>query len=354
MDAMGHERASNEGPEIRVDAEVGKRLIEVRRGVTAVRHLRASLVQLAYATAARPGYEGILLLPDAAVTRERLRHEWQLAASVFRPETTERLSLVLGEHAPFQGIPRDPDPETAQVLEGVLARAQAPAGVRRTRGDAQFVVLKVLFHHWLTSAEPVTAQWLMRRSGYTYPTVAGVLEKLGSLVERTSDRRLRIRWFSREELLRLTALSDASRAAARFVDRSGRPRSPEAHLRRLEKLAPGGVGVGGVLGALHYFPELDLAAPPRLDLSRHGAAHSDDFGFIHDLDPALERVEDPLAPATVVVHAIRHAESLFEPREGGLAWADPVECLLDLHEARLDAQAAQFFEALQRGRPKSR
>jgi hypothetical protein len=34
-----------------------------------------------------------------------------------------------------------------------------------------------------------------------------------------------------------------------------------------------------------------------------------------------------------------------------LAWADPVECLLDLHEARLEMQASQFLEALQRNRP---
>jgi hypothetical protein len=43
--------------------------------------------------------------------------------------------------------------------------------------------------------------------------------------------------------------------------------------------------------------------------------------------------------------------SSFTPRDGGLAWADPVECLLDLHEARLEMQASQFLEALQRNRP---
>ena len=66
---------------------------------------------------------------------------------------------------------------------------------------------------------------------------------------------------------------------------------------------------------------------------------------------ALKRVEDPLAPANVAVHAVRHADAQFTPREGGLAWADPVECLFDLHEARLEMQAAQFLEGLQRQRP---
>ena len=74
---------------------------------------------------------------------------------------------------------------------------------------------------------------------------------------------------------------------------------------------------------------------------------------MHELDPALKRVDDPLEPATVIVHAVRHAASLFSPRKGGLQWADPVECLLDLHEAHLERQGAQFLESLQRRRPKT-
>jgi hypothetical protein len=41
------------------------------------------------------------------------------------------------------------------------------------------------------------------------------------------------------------------------------------------------------------------------------------------------------------------ADPLFAPREGGLAWADPVECLLDLHEAKRDMQAGQFRDYLE-------
>jgi hypothetical protein len=95
---------------------------------------------------------------------------------------------------------------------------------------------------------------------------------------------------------------------------------------------------------------VDLGGVPRLDLSQHGSGRPD-LGFIEKLDPALKRVDDPLEPATVVVHQVRHATSLFQARKGGLHWADPVECLLDLHEARLDAQAAHFLKALERARP---
>ena len=352
MDAMESKRAGSGASDFRVDAEVGKRLIEVKAGVTAVRNLRASIMHLAYATAARPGYEGILLLPDAIMTPGRLRREWQLAASVLRAGVIGRLSLCMGDSAPFTGIPRDPDADTQRILEEVLAGERMATGTGRTRGDAQFVVLKVLLHHWLTSGEAVTTEWLMRTSGYSYPTIASVLERLGSLIDRRSDRRVRIRWFSREEFARLVSFSDGARATARFVDRSGEPRTLETHLRRLEKLAPRGVGIGGVLGARHYFPDLDMAGTPRLDLSQHIRTRHLDLGFIHGLDPALKRVDDPLEPATVVVHAVRHADPLFENREGGLPWADPLECLLDLHEARLDLQAGQFLDALQRQRPR--
>ena len=73
-----------------------------------------------------------------------------------------------------------------------------------------------------------------------------------------------------------------------------------------------------------------------------------------ELDPALKQVEDPLTPASVVVHAVRHADAQFIPRDSGLAWADPLECLFDLYEARLDMQAGQFLEALQRQRPNTK
>ena len=111
------------------------------------------------------------------------------------------------------------------------------------------------------------------------------------------------------------------------------------------------LAIGGVLGARHYDPKLDLVGIPRLDLSQHSPRRRLDLGFIRSLDPALKLVEDPLEPATVVVHAVRHAHSLFSPREGGLQWADPIECLLDLHEARLEQQATELLDALEARRP---
>ncbi|HEX7479413.1 MAG TPA: hypothetical protein VF331_16540 [Polyangiales bacterium] len=334
-----------------LDAEVGHRLIEVKPGVTALRAVRMGLMELAYALADRPGFDAFLVLTDTTVTTERLRREWSLAASVLRPDLADKLSLCIRTGDRFIGIPRDPDPETQSILVEVVARERTQPGSRVARVDASFVVVKILLHHWLTNGSPVTTDWLARTCGFSYPTIASVLRGLGGLIERGSDRRVRLRWFPREEFARLLAMADRTRATVRFSDRSGQPRSPEAHLRRLEKIKPPGIALGGVLGAKHFFSDLDLVGVPRLDLSQHAPNGHADLGFVEKIDPALKRVQDPLEPASVVVHVIRHADPLFTSREGGLHWADPVECLFDLYEARLDAQASQFLEALQRSRP---
>jgi hypothetical protein len=336
-----------------VDAEVGHRLIEVKIGVSGLRSVRLGLIQMAYALAERPKSKGYLVLSQVAITRGRLLEEWKFAAAVLRRETLERMFLCMEEGGRFDGIPDTPDPETQRVLLQVLERERAQAAPRIARADASFVVLEILLHQWLTSGQFLTADWLARTSGYTYPTVANVLRSLGSLIERGSDRRFRLRWFPREELARLVSMSGRARATARYADRSGQPRSPEAHLARLEKLNLPGLAIGGVLGAKHYFPDLDIVGTPRLDISLHARDHSVDLDFIEKLDPALQRVMDPLEPASVAVHNVYHAKSLFVPREGGMQWADPVECLLDLHEARLEMQAAQFLDALSKQRPLS-
>lgn len=345
--------ATNRGPQdFVIDAEVGNRLIEVKIGVAGLRNVRLGLMQLAYALTERPHSEGYMLLSDVEVTWERLETEWQKAAAVLRKEPLARMVLCVEAKGEIRGIPRTPDPVTQRILLDVLEVQRGKHRPRQVKADASFVVLKVLLHHWLTNGEFVTANWLARTAGYSYPTVANVLGRLGSLIERGPKRRLRLRWFPHEEWVRLISLSDQARSTVRFADRSGQPRAPEDHLARLEKINPKEVAIGGVLGAKHYFPDLDIVGTPRLDLSVWSGDIRTNFDLIRMLDPALQCVQDPREPASVVVHTIYHADPLFEPRAWGLHWADPVECMLDLHDARLDLLAGQFLEALQQRRPR--
>lgn len=334
-----------------VDARIGNAVIEVKFGVDAIRTLRTSLMQVAYTAGEDPTARGFIVLVDSPISEERLRHEWEKAATVLRSDVLLRLTICLQTPDRFLGIPHDPDAKTQRVLSEVVETERGR--MHTTRTDYSFIIQKLLLHRWLTNPEPVTSEWLGRTAGCSYPAVARALNSLGSLVERTSDRRVTLRWFPEDVFARIAATADRARSTTRFADQSGQPRSVESHLRRLEKLSPPGLAVGGALGANHYDPGLDLVGTPRLDLSLHCPGKKPDLDFIQRLDPALKRVDDPLAPANVVLHAVRHADPLFTPRDGGLAWADPVECLFDLHEARLDQQANQFLKTLQRQRPAS-
>ena len=55
--------------------------------------------------------------------------------------------------------------------------------------------------------------------------------------------------------------------------------------------------------------------------------------------PALLEAEERDYAAVPVVHPVCRQMSFFQPESNGAQWADPVECLLDLHEARLESQA---------------
>ena len=332
-----------------VDVRVGDALIEVKFGVDALRTLRTSLMQVAYAVGDDPATRGYVVLVDSPISEERLRHEWNRAAAVLHGDVLHRLTICLHTPNHIVGIPHDLDTETQRILSEVVEAKRGRMHTART--DYAFVIQKILLHRWLTNPEPVTSDWLARTAGCSYPAVARALRSLGSLIDRSSDRRVSLRWFPADAVARLATTAERARSTVRFADQSGQPRSAESHIRRLEKLNPPGLAISGVLGAKHYDSDLDLVGTPRLDLSQHCPGRKLNLGFIERLDPALKRVEDPLAPANLVVHAVRHADPLFTPRAGGLAWADPVECLFDLHEARLDQQAAQFLETLQRQRP---
>ena len=119
-------------------------------------------------------------------------------------------------------------------------------------------------------------------------------------------------------------------------------------LVRSRQLRKGGfLGLGGTMGARHWYPDLDLHGDPRLDLSLHCPQDRMDLDFVEKLDPALDREEDPAAPASLAIHAIRRKEACFTESDKGYSIADPVECMLDLHELRLETQADSLYRFLE-------
>ncbi len=340
------------GTDYQPDSVVDDTLIEVKRETDAVSTVRSALLKLAYAVTDRgQTTKGILLVIDPKITDERLDEEEKYAKKVLEPGITKRLGIVVYQDGELRGCPDGMTIEVRREL-GRLAGAELAKKVAKIHsGAAYYEILRILVHQWLLNKGPMTALWLANTAGCTYPTVATALQRLGSTIKRHSDRRIELAQFPREEWAGLVAMSKQARSTMRFADRSGQPRSPESLLRRLEKMGQPNVGVGGAIGARHYYPKLDLIGSPRLDLTIHG--NRVDRDFVKHIDPALRPVQDPNEPANVAIHFVRRQDSLFEPRPEGLLWADPVECLLDLHEMRLESQAREFLNSFPPARGKA-
>ncbi len=319
--------------------------------ITATRTLRAELLTVAAAVAQTPGRTGILRLVHPRISEQRLEQEWRAAVEVVRPNILSRLCVQVD-------LP-DGRSRVFTAQRGTLPETWTPhpaprRGFRLPARDLSFAVEKLLVWAWLTREGPLTRTWVERTVGCTYPTVAAVVERLGSAILRHPDRRIELKSVPREEWARLFALSGKARSVMRFVDRSGQTGTAAGLLQRLGRLVPSGVAVGGVAGTRYHYPDLDLVGLPRLDLSVHAPNRDVDIGFIRSLDPALKQAKDSAEPALLVLHFVRHREPLVVPNPGSLPWADPVECLLDLHEAGLEAQALEFLDTLASRGPRSR
>jgi hypothetical protein len=341
-------------PGFRADAVLDDSVYEVLVESRDARRLRSALMEMSRIASAKKVNRVILVLEEPGITISRLHEEWDGAASVIRPDLFARLSMVIRQSGKWSGFPAAPNASEVPVLEEIIQHeiAARPASLNRS-SEARYDILRILIHQWLLAKGPVTIGSLMEISGTSHPTVSRALAGFDHYLKRHSDRSVELRSFPPDEWTRLLAVSDDIRGTVRFADRSGQARSPESLLRRLRQLQRKDIAVGGVLGAKHYQPSLDLVGNPRLDLSIHSGRKTADLSFVERLDPGLEKTVRRDESPTLVIHAIRRAESLFQPGADGLPWADPLECLLDLHEMRLESQALEFLNSFPatKGRP---
>ena len=346
MQAIRFEYPIENFPGFLADAVAGGTLYQVLMQSRDARRLRTALMEMGRAATSDKVRRVVLVLEEPAITESRLREEWQGAGLVIRPELFNRLTLAIRQSGKWSGIPVPPDTKEIPILEEILrhelSRRPAPAG---RSSEAHYEILRILIHQWLLGRGPLAIHSLMKLSGTSHPTVSRSLERLGHYIKRHSDRSVELRIFPRDEWARLLVVADDVRGTVRFVDRSAQPRSPGSLLRRLRQHRPPQIAVGGVLAAKHYQPGFDLVGNPRLDLCVHSGRQAMDLSWVERLDPGLEQTMSRDESPTLVLHTIRRAESLFQPGEGGLPWADPVECLLDLHEAGLESQALEFLSS---------
>jgi hypothetical protein len=229
----------------------------------------------------------------------------------------------------------------------VAENRQLVDGAPLPRPDYPFVVLQILLRRWLLHQGPMTTKELTETAGCSYPTAARALAGLRNSIHRHASRQIGLERFPDQEWGRMVALADRARSTRRFVDSSGQPQAPARLVEQFRELRIEGVAVSGVAGARHLYPDIDIVGEPRLDLTVHCPGRHFDDSFLQGLDPALIRSEDPRKPAAVVLHALRRTTPFFERGRRGESWADPVECLLDLHDLRLDAQARALVAHLQ-------
>lgn len=346
MSDLKFEPKLEDHPGFQADALIGDTLFEVLADPRDLRRFHSALLELAKVLTVESRFHGVLILDEPLIGDDRLRQEWLGIGTLFRPEIVERITLVIRrEDIPVQVLGPLTDMERS-CIEPVSERARQRASrPLRRPSEAFFDILRVLLVHWFRKSGPLTSKELAEQTGFSYPTIANALERLEPRLIRHSDRRIELSAFPKEAWFKLVAQTDKVRASQGFVDPSGRPRPPEVLLDRLRDLERDDIAVAGVLGARHYLPGLDLVGTPRLDLVVHARPMASPPTFLRRLDPALKPAGRG-EPSQVVVHTLFRPAPFFSQPENGTRWADEVECLLDLHEMRMEAQALEFVDRL--------
>ena len=336
---------------VRFDAMLGdSTFFEVLIEPRDLRRLRAAFVEIARCVSLKKERNCVLLIEDPGISTARLLQEFEGFRAILRPEVQERLTIVVRRRGNLEKVVGHLPSETRESIELIIDRVRNASILRAKRpGEAFFDVLRVLLVQWFRSLGPVTSKELREQTGFSYPTIAECLEKLQPHLIRSSDRSIQLGTFPKDAWFKLFAQSEKVRSTQEFAERSGRPRPIETLVDRLQELQRSDIAVGGILGARHYWPGIDLFGTPRLDLIVHLPKKNDVTNVIRQLDPALKPAERGELPR-VAVHTLYRPVSFFRHEAATTPWADEVECLLDLHEARLESQAAEFLERLIAGR----
>jgi len=330
-----------------IDSDHGTWLVELASG-PGLRDLRAKLLDSAVMLDREPSsVRALCVITSEKVTMERLLADLDLVRHVLRPSVAERVHV--GRCAET-GANVLLEPGVPPVLEHVVANVQRQQALERRRapGGTQLDVFGFLIRAWLNQAPPLMIKDIQEAVGASYPTVGSVIEKLAKqgALERSRDRRVRLSKFPSGEWPNWLVSSMKARTIARFVDPSGHARGPNEMAARLTKATKKRVAISGVVGASKHYPDLNITSAPRLDLS---VAGSQDLSWVAKLDAGLVRDDDAPYPALAVHFLPPRADRTFMDMDGQL-WADPLECVVTLYEAKLHEQGEDMLQHLIRQR----
>lgn len=331
------------------DGPQGRVLVDIRRSNNA-RDIRDTLVSLAYVLSDQvPTTTALCIVTRSKSSLNRLMKEVEQFRAVVRPDLASRIHIATVDgDGRLLGSSYDHTPEFLQWLSTFVATETASISPVRSNRQS---VSSMLAQLWLRGEGPQSFKALQHLCGASYPTVSTVVKDLSGkgLIEHQSYRRVGLKYLSHDAWLNMAKAHGENRKVLRFVDPTGQARTPEAMATRLFKLQEQGISknaaVGGVIGAKHYFPDLDITASPRLDVTVYGEGTE----FVCKIDAALEQTSDPQAKAVLVVHLVPGpARFIVEASDG--TWAPEIECLADLFELGLAREAMEMVTDFSRRR----
>ena len=360
---MSSDLSTTTGYEVdgRWEGPAGPILVEVKR-TNSMRDVRGALVTLAYLVRGEPSTSrAVCVLVDSRLSHGRLQDELHRLRGVLHPEIADRIHFLLDKGAPshnavaFSGSLEDVSNDFYTWL-GELIAAERLRGHTPQLPSRQIVVA-ALAQLRLWNQPPVTVKHLQETCGVSYPTVAAALKELTDKgwLEDSGERGVRLRHLTIGEWIELARDHARQRKVHLFTDPTGQS-SPEQMVKRLARLQgasklPRSVRIGGVLGASRHFPELDITAAPRLDLS----VNADPGHVAEMLDAGLRprtRAEQRIALAVHVVRdpwVITNAGSTTQGQ-----WAGELECLADLIEMGFTREASELAHHMELTNKESR
>lgn len=317
----------------------GRTTVQVTVGMRTARDLRATLLDAAYSLRGSDKQTFLCLLFKSGFSSKRLVQEVAQFQAVVRADLASRVH-VLALKSPSDLIHALPFTIHAPALQQLQARI-AEALADKPRTSSREAVVGTLLHRWINELPPVKVAELAALAGASLPTVYAALATLEpSCLRRDEERRVSLAGFSAAAWQKWLSMSTEG-PCAKFIDRSGSPRSPEKLARQLAKLGRQDVAIGGVLGAKHHFPGLDITAAPHLDIVVHGTPHTD-LSFVEQLDPGLVQDDSTGAHPHVIVHFVNRPHSLFETKDG-VVWADVLDCMVNLWDSHLIHQVENLI-----------
>ena len=326
----------------KADAMFGQTVFECHSRTRNLRDLHAALTHCALLTLSE-SIKPVLILEKPHISHERIKSETFQFLDILRPEVAERLNIVITrKQNEIDYLIGNLTEQEEEQIPDIIRHGVARRLSHRRRGFSSFDVLRVLTIHWLRRTGPITLKRLGSECGLSYPSVAKVLDEYDEIIDQGSDRSVQLFAFPKSKWAETIINSPKARSSQGYYVPDAKPRSFDSLLSRLSETKTIDFAVGGIHAARHYYPGIDLVGTPRLDITVHLSDPLEIKYLVQRLDPALRHVQSGSLPQ-VVIHQLDRPEPFFKQSKDGLTISDEVDCLLDLHEARLEAHATELL-----------